>query len=86
MKIVSPSAILLGHTPDPELLIERAGRVCWKSEDRISDDSHAEAGGQLWRRIPLLLLRKGQPPGTGRGAGAPSRQAQELCAWRWIQL
>lgn len=40
MKIVSPSVTLLHCTPDPERVIERAGRVCWKSEDRIGDDSH----------------------------------------------
>lgn len=40
MKIVSPSVTLLHSTPDPERVIERAGRVCWKSEDRIGDDSH----------------------------------------------
>jgi len=40
MRIVPHSVTLLHSTPDPERLIERAGRVCWKSEDRITDTSH----------------------------------------------
>jgi thymidylate synthase ThyX len=40
MNIVEPSVTVLSFTPDPELLIERAGRVCYKSEERITDDSH----------------------------------------------
>lgn len=40
MRIVNPSATLIHHTPDPERVIERAGRVCWRSEERITDDSH----------------------------------------------
>lgn len=39
-EFISPSVELLTHTPDAEKLIERAGRVCWKSEDKITDDSH----------------------------------------------
>ena len=40
MRIVPHSVTLLHSTPDPERVIERAGRVCWKSEDRITDTSH----------------------------------------------
>ena len=40
MKIVTPSVTLLHHTPDAEKVIERAGRVCWKSEEKITEDSH----------------------------------------------
>jgi len=40
MKIVEPSVTLLHHTPDAEKVIERAGRVCWKSEGNITEDSH----------------------------------------------
>lgn len=40
MKIVSPSVTLLHHTPDPERIIERAGRLCWKSAPRDKQDSH----------------------------------------------
>ena len=39
MKIVKPSVEILRHTMDPERLIECCGRVCYKSEDRITDDS-----------------------------------------------
>jgi thymidylate synthase (FAD) len=42
MKVISPSVTLLHATPDPELVIERAGRTCYKSEDRITADSHVE--------------------------------------------
>lgn len=40
MKIVPPSATLIHATPDPERVIEWAGRVCYKSEGRITEDSH----------------------------------------------
>lgn len=39
MKIIEPSVELLWITPTPELVIERAGRTCYKSEDRITPDS-----------------------------------------------
>lgn len=39
MKIVDQSVELLWITPDPEEQIERAGRTCYKSEDRITHDS-----------------------------------------------
>jgi len=39
MKIVEPSVSLLWITPYPEQQIERAGRVCYKSENRITSDS-----------------------------------------------
>jgi hypothetical protein len=34
MKIIEASAEILSATPDLEQLIELAGRVCYKSEDR----------------------------------------------------
>jgi thymidylate synthase (FAD) len=37
--IVKPSATLLSITESPEQLIERAGRVCYKSEGAITEDS-----------------------------------------------
>lgn len=40
MKIVEPSTTLLWITPDAERLIEAAGRTAYKSEDKITDDSH----------------------------------------------
>jgi thymidylate synthase (FAD) len=39
MIIVPQSATLLSHTPDPEILLERAGRTCYKSEDKITAES-----------------------------------------------
>ena len=41
MKIVKPSFEILGNPNGAEILksIEQAGRVCYKSEDRITDDS-----------------------------------------------
>ncbi|MBF0168775.1 MAG: FAD-dependent thymidylate synthase [Alphaproteobacteria bacterium] len=41
MKIVSPSAEFVTFTPDLERVIERAGRVCYKSEEKITNDSAA---------------------------------------------
>ena len=41
MQIVKLDAEMLSHTPSPELLIERAGRTCYKSEDRITSFSSA---------------------------------------------
>ena len=40
MQIIKPSVELFHSTPNPEQVIERAGRICWKSEDRITEDSH----------------------------------------------
>ena len=39
MRIVSPSVTLLWITSDPEIQIEAAGRTCYKSEDKITEDS-----------------------------------------------
>lgn len=40
MKIIKPSVELLWITPNAEKMIERAGRVCYKSENIITSDSH----------------------------------------------
>ena len=40
MKIIEPSAELLWITPDAEKQIEKAARVCYKSEDRMTQESH----------------------------------------------
>ncbi len=42
MIIVKPSAELISHTPNPEQLIELSGRTCYKSEDKITEDSAAD--------------------------------------------
>lgn len=39
MQIVRPSVKLIHITPDAEKLIERCGRVCYKSEDKITEES-----------------------------------------------
>lgn len=50
MKIVKPSATLLSITSNAEKLIERAGRTCYKSEDKITEDSSAEFIRMLIKR------------------------------------
>jgi thymidylate synthase (FAD) len=42
MKIVEPSVTLLWVTPEPEKVIELCGRVCYKSEDKITPGSSGE--------------------------------------------
>ena len=39
MKIVKPSVELMTITPNSAKLIESSGRTCYKSEDKITDDS-----------------------------------------------
>jgi len=39
MKIIKASAEIISHTPDLEKIIEVAGRTCYKSEDKITEDS-----------------------------------------------
>ena len=40
MKIVDHRVELVAYTHEPEKLIEKMGRLCYKSEDRITDTSH----------------------------------------------
>lgn len=42
MKIIKASAEILAATPDLEKIIELAGRTCYKSEDKITEDSAGE--------------------------------------------
>lgn len=56
MKIVKQSVEVIAHTPDPEKVIERAGRVCYKSECRISEDSHVRFVKMLMVRDHLSVL------------------------------
>jgi thymidylate synthase (FAD) len=51
MKIIKPNAQLLWVTPNAEEIIERAGRVCYKSEDKITNESS-------FKFIKMLLDRK----------------------------
>lgn len=41
MRIVKPFAAIITHTDDLEIVIEGAGRVCYKSEDKITSTSAA---------------------------------------------
>lgn len=41
MEIYEPKVVLLAMTPEPEKLIEEAGRTCYLSLDKITDDSDA---------------------------------------------
>ena len=47
MKIVKQSVNLLWITENPEFQIERAGRTCYKSEDRITADSARLFAGKM---------------------------------------
>jgi thymidylate synthase (FAD) len=42
MKIIKPSCELVWITPNAEKMIERAGRVCYKSEELITEESSAK--------------------------------------------
>ena len=42
MKIVKPSVTLLSITSEPEKLIERIGRIAYKSEDKITEYSYVK--------------------------------------------
>ena len=44
MKIIPPGFTLLDAIDAPRILkkLERVGRVCWKSEERITEDSHVK--------------------------------------------
>lgn len=42
MKIIKPSVELLWITPNAEQMIERSGRICYQSCEKITDDSAAK--------------------------------------------
>lgn len=42
MKIIKASAEILAYTPNLEQVIELGGRTCYKSEDKITEDSACE--------------------------------------------
>lgn len=42
MRIIKASAEIISYTPNLEQVIEAAGRTCYKSEDRITEDSAAQ--------------------------------------------
>ena len=56
MKIVPQECELLHITPDAIQLIERAGRTCYRSEDRITEDSAEKFVAMLVKRGHLSVL------------------------------
>jgi len=56
MKIISPSVELLWITPDAEKQIEVAGRTCYKSENKITDDSANQFAEQMCDRGHHAML------------------------------
>ena len=55
-EFITHSVKLLSFTPDAEKLIERAGRVCWKSEDKMGPDSSARFLKMLMGKNHLSVL------------------------------
>ena len=47
MRIIEASATIESFTPDLEKNIEAAGRTCWKSEDKIGENSACEFIGKI---------------------------------------
>ena len=56
MQIVKPSVELLWITPNALEIIERAGRTCYKSEDKISPDSSARFVEMIVKRGHLAVI------------------------------
>ncbi len=56
MKIAEPSVELLSITPNSAQLIEMAGRTCYKSEDKITDDSAEKFVGMINKRNHVSVI------------------------------
>ena len=56
MRIVTPSVELLNITENAEALIERAGRTCYKSEDKITPESASVFIKSLLKRGHLSVI------------------------------
>ena len=56
MIIVPQSAKLLAHTADPEILLEQAGRTCYRSEDKITGESAPKFVEMICRRHHMSVL------------------------------
>lgn len=70
MKIVEPYVKLIHVTDEPEKLIELAGRLCYKSEEAITEDSAPRFIEMLKRRGHLSVLEHATASfviGTDRG-------------------
>lgn len=60
MQIVKPQVELVSITPDSTRLIEKIGRVCYKSEDRIGPGSDIKLIGLLLDRGHLPVIEHAQ--------------------------
>ena len=56
MNIVKQSVELLWHTPGMEYQIEVAGRTCYKSEDKINNESSGKFAEQMRKRGHHAML------------------------------
>jgi thymidylate synthase (FAD) len=56
MRSVDPSVTLRYVTPNPAQDIEEAGRTCYKSEDRITDDSAEKFVGMICERGHVSVI------------------------------
>ena len=59
MKIVKPNAHLWDANIHPLKLVERVGRTCYKSEDKITDDSYKDFVRMLVNRRHFAMLEHG---------------------------
>ena len=56
MKIVKPSVELVWITPDAAKVIERAGRICYKSEGKMGDETSGDFIAMLKKRGHLSVV------------------------------
>ena len=56
MIIIPQQALLLSYTSDPEQLIERAGRTCYKSEAKITEESAPDFVRMICRRHHVSVI------------------------------
>jgi len=59
MRVVQQSAEVLAVSPEPLLLIERAGRTCYKSEDKITEESAEKFVKMIMKRGHESVLEHG---------------------------
>ncbi len=59
MKIVNPNVELLWITPNAEKMIELAGRTCYKSESKITNESAGKFCKMLIKRTHLAMIEHG---------------------------
>jgi len=59
MRVIEPSVELMAYTPDMLKLIEHAGRTCYKSEEKITDESAEEFVRMVLKRGHHSVLEHG---------------------------